>query len=149
MRIMPLAAVLILAAVARAHAAPPPVEDMSNPIHHPYQQFVDIGSCQYVGDCSILFPATTAASTLIQYVSCEFFLASGGTIVTATLSGPAANDRNFLPVFAYPPQQGGTNYGIGTAAYLFFAKGKQPRVDVFSNGAPVQYFDCTVSGYTR
>lgn len=153
MRIMPLAAVLILAAVARAHAAPPPVEDMSNPIHHPYQQFANGGTCQYAGDCAIVFPTTTAASTLIQRVSCEFYLASGGTVSNASLSaqygGPMGSDRNIFPVFAYAAQSGGTSYGINADANLFFTKGAQPRVDVFSSGVPVQYFDCTISGYTR
>ena len=149
MRIVPLAAVLTLAAVVSAHAAPPPVEDMSNPIHHPYQQFADSGTCQYAGDCAIVFLATTAASTLIQHVSCEFYLASGGTVSKTTLSGPGGNDRNMFPAFAYAAQQGGTPYGLNADAYLFLAKGEQPRVDVFSNGAPVQYLDCTISGYTR
>lgn len=149
MRLVSFAAFLFFAAAVPAHAAPAPVEDMSNPIHHPYQQFADSGTCQYAGDCAVLFPATTAASTLIQHVSCEFYLASGGTVVKTTLSGPTGNDRNIFPAFAYAPQQGSTSYGIDAGAYLFFAKGEQPRIDVFSNGAPVQYLDCTISGYTR
>ncbi len=153
MRIVPLAAFLAIAGGAAAHAAPPPVEDMSNPIHHPYQQFADASTCQYAGDCAIVFPATTAASTLIQRVSCEFYLASGGTVVKASLGGqyggPMGSDRNILPAFAYAPQSGGTSYGINADTTLFFPKGAQPRVDVFSNNVPVQYLDCTISGYTR
>jgi hypothetical protein len=49
---------------AAGATTPAPVEDYSDALRHPYQVFANSGTCQYQGDCVVLFPATTNARTL-------------------------------------------------------------------------------------
>jgi hypothetical protein len=117
------------------------------PVAHPYQEN-STSSCSLAGDCAVVFPAiTTAGNTVIQHAACTFSLAVGGVILFANLTSQTYGPGNAMPIFVYSTSGGTTNYGISSETYLFYAKGTQPRIDVFSNGAGVQNLNCTVSGY--
>jgi hypothetical protein len=136
-------------AATNAAAQSTDVVDHANPVYRPYQLFASSNICQYQGDCAVFFPAATASETLITRVSCQFALASGGTVVGAVLSGPNSSARDIIPVFSYAPSSSSTTYGINSDVYLFFNKGEAPEFDVYSSGEPVQGLQCTVSGYIR
>ena len=128
-------------------AAATPAEATFNPLTQAYQQFAEPAlTCTFQGDCAVLFPAT-ATKTIVTHVSCEFFLASGGTVLNASLGSQGSSPRNNLPTYAFATGSGGVNFGINAEVYLVYPAGQQPRIDVFSSGAPVQFLDCTVSGY--
>jgi len=108
----------------------------------PYQEFASAG-CTIQGDCSIVFPAVTA-QTLILHASCAFTLASGASISFASLGTQNDNPRDELQFFVNANNV--TSYGINAETYLFVPAGDQPRIDVFSLGAPVGDLICTLSG---
>ena len=108
----------------------------------PYQEFASAG-CTVQGDCSIVFPAVTA-QTLILRASCDFTLQNGASISFASLGTQNDNPRDELQFFVNANNV--TSYGINAETYLFVTTGDQPRIDVFSLGAPVVGLICTVSG---
>ena len=108
----------------------------------PYQEFASAG-CTVQGDCSIVFPAVTA-QTLILHASCAFTLANGASISFASLGTQNDNPRDELQFFVNANNV--TSYGINAETYLFVPAGDQPRIDVFSLGAPVGDLICTLSG---
>ena len=108
----------------------------------PYQEFASAG-CTVQGDCSIVFPAVTA-QTLILHASCAFTLANGASISFASLGTQNDNPRDELQFFVNANNV--TSYRINAETYLFVPAGDQPRIDVFSLGAPVGDLICTLSG---
>jgi hypothetical protein len=109
----------------------------------PYQEFASTSGCTVQGDCSIVFPAVTA-QTLILHASCAFTLANGASISFASLGTQNDNPRDELQFFVNANSV--TSYGINAETYLFVTTGDQPRIDVFSLGAPVGDLICTLSG---
>lgn len=140
-------ATLICLVSFSATAAVRDVNNVNDPINHPYREYVLQNNCTVQGDCALTFSATTASETLIAHVSCVYILASGGTTLYAVLANPGNNDANFLPVNAYASNGGAAYRSMNESTYLFFQNGQTPRIDVFSNGAPVQDLQCTISGY--
>ena len=108
----------------------------------PYQEFASAG-CTFQGDCSIVFPAVTA-QTLILHASCQFTLQNGASIYSASLGTQNNNPSDELQFFVNANSV--TSYGINAETYLFVTTGDQPRIDVFSLGAPVGDLICTLSG---
>jgi hypothetical protein len=111
----------------------------------PYQEFASASGCTYQGDCAIVFPAVTA-QTLILRASCAFSLQNGASISFASLGTQNDNPRDELQFIVYASSNSATSYGINAETYLFVATGDQPRIDVFSLGAPVVDLICTVTG---
>ena len=109
----------------------------------PYQEFASASGCTFQGDCAIVFPAVTA-QTLILHASCAFTLANGASLSFASLGTQNDNPRDELQFFVNPNSV--TSYGINAETYLFVPAGDQPRIDVFSLGAPVGDLICTLSG---
>jgi hypothetical protein len=141
-----LTACLFSAGVASAAPFPPSSDASSGSndfqITHSYQQYAAT-TCTAQGDCGLTFPATTTG-TLILNASCNFQLSSG-VIGAAQLGIQSADPKIFVQVFSFSTG----NYGINSSTYLHYAKGQQPRIDVFSSGGTVQNLVCTVSGYQR
>jgi hypothetical protein len=126
------------------------VDDFSDQLRHPYQAFASNKSCLFQGDCSVVFRAILGRRVLILHANCDFFLASGGTVLNVVLSGAnfgGGNPRNTLPPFAFAPQNTGTAWGVNADTHLLFNHGDQPRIDVISGTTQVQSLDCTISGY--
>jgi len=94
------AIVLICMSSISAEATVTQVNNVNDPINHPYSQNV-LTNCTSAGDCSIIFSATTASETLIAQVSCVYFLLSGGITIYALLSNPSTSDADYLPINAY------------------------------------------------
>lgn len=145
--ILPILTACVFSAAVASAAPFPASSDASSgatdyQITHNYQQFATT-NCTAQGDCAIVFPATTAG-TLILNVSCNFQL-SAGVIGAAQLGSQDATGRDFVQVFSFSTG----NYGINSSTYIYYAKGHQPRIDVFSSGGTVQNLICTVSGYQR
>jgi hypothetical protein len=145
--IVAILAALPFSAAASAAPFPPapaaPAAAGEYQLTHNYQQFLTT-TCSYEGDCALAFPATTAG-TLILNVSCGFSL-TAGMVASATLESQDFTSRAFLPIFSYSSPN---SYAINAPTYLYFAKGKALRIDVFSNGGEVQNLICTISGYQR
>ena len=126
---------------------PTPVTDYSNPVRVPYQEWAIAPECTVAGTCTVTLPANTGTRVLVTHVSCEFFIATGGIAIAATLSGPADNSRQILPVFSYSAIGEGTPFGINSDVYFFIPTGTTPQVVVNSATEPVASFDCTLTGY--
>jgi len=62
------------------------VQNVSDPTKHPYEQTASNFACSFAGDCSIAFPAITTERTLILRASCFFVLATGASVVKASLT---------------------------------------------------------------
>lgn len=141
-----LAATFLSAGVATATASAP-AQASFNPLTQAYQEQSEPGSaCQFQGDCAVVFDALPS-KTIVTHVSCNFFLASGGVVLNSYLIGQSSNPANNLQPFAYAASPSGTQYGINADTYVVFTKGQEPRVDVFSDGQPVQFLNCTISGF--
>ncbi len=121
-------------ALAQAPAVPTPK----------YQQFLTT-NCTFQGDCALVFPALTERVLMLR-ASCSFSLTVSASVISAVLVSQDFGARDFLQVFAYGPNEGSTIYGINSDAYLFYKKGQQPRIDIYSVGAPVSNLFCTLSG---
>jgi hypothetical protein len=144
-----LAFAVLLASIGRSATSTPPTQvvNVDDPTRHPYQEFADT-SCTGPGDCFLPFPAITTGRTVIQHASCLFNLTAGVAVLSASLSGPDSNARNFLPVFVYGNSGGVAYQGINADTYLFYTVGQQPRIDVFSNtGGAVTNLQCNLTGY--
>lgn len=140
------ARLFLSAGIAAAIIAPAPAEASFNPLSQAYQEFAEPSqACTFAGDCSILFPAVPS-KTIVTHVSCELFLASGGTLVDALLKEQSSSPRFFLQPFTFPAS-GGTSYAINAEVYQVYTKGQIPRIDAFSDSQPVQDFSCTISGF--
>jgi hypothetical protein len=112
-----------------------------------YQQVVQSTNCIYQGDCSLAFPKTDHITTAITAVSCFFTLPPGTTVVYASVGSETASPRFYLQAFPYGYSNGSITYGINGVTNLFINKGDQPRIDIYSDGAPVTLLSCTISGY--
>ena len=145
MRRFILASMFVSAGIASATMASAPAQAAFNPLTQAYQDF-NSTNCTFQGDCAVLFTAVPS-KTIITHVSCEFFLASGGTALNAYLNEESTNPRFFLQPFSFAPTSSGTNYGTNAEVYRVYTKGQIPRVDVYSDGQPVQDLMCTVSGF--
>jgi hypothetical protein len=132
-----------------AEATVTQVNNVNDPVNHPFSQNTYNDGCTQQGDCVIYFSPTTATETVITHISCAYFLATGASTVYAELSNNSTGDANFLPVNSYANYDGGANHSMNDNVYLFFQSGQTPRVDVFSSGGPVQNFQCTISGYHK
>jgi hypothetical protein len=145
-----IAAGLLLASSPSFGQTPTGDDDFSYQLRHPYQASASNKSCLFQGDCSVVFRAILGRRVLILHASCDFFLASGGTVQNVVLSGAnvgGGNPRNVLPAFSFAPQNTGTAWGVNASTHLFFNHGDQPRIDVVSGTVQVQSLDCTISGY--
>ena len=141
-----LAATFLSAGIAAATA---PAQASFNPLTQSYQEQATPASvCQFQGDCAILFTALPT-KTIVTHVSCGFFLATGGVVIFAALGEQNSSFRSVLSAspFAMGSGEGGVNYGINAEVYLVYTKGQEPRIDVSSDGVPVQFLNCTISGF--
>jgi electron transfer flavoprotein alpha subunit len=114
--------------------------------NNPYQQYIST-TCQYQGDCAVVFPATTKITTVITNVSCQFAIPSGTSILSAAVLTQEFGARFFVQPFYFGYAEGSATYGINSATNLFVNKGVQPRIDVYSTGGAVSNMFCTISGY--
>jgi hypothetical protein len=117
------------------------------PITHPYQ-VQGSTSCSGQGVCDIVFPAiTTGGHTVIQHVSCSFFMPTGSA-VSASVSingtiGPSTVS-NMLPIINY----GGGAWAIAGDTTLYLAKNNKPQLNLITeNGGVAQNLTCTLTGY--
>lgn len=94
-----------------------------------------------------MFPKTDHITTAITAVSCFFTLPPGTTVVYASMGSQTASPRFYLQPFAYGYSSGSITYGINGVTNLFIGKADQPRIDIYSEGAPVTLLSCTISGY--
>jgi hypothetical protein len=89
------------------------------------------------GVCSILFPATTDAVTIVTSVSCVTVLPPGALITYGVL-GPQSSTTplSVLPVFTFPGQDAPdtVNWGINTSTNVIFNKGDRPVVTISTIG---------------
>jgi hypothetical protein len=136
---------ILWASTANAQT-PTRVQNIQDPIDHPYQQRV-YAPCTQAGDCAAIFPATTAKRTLVLHASCIFSIVNGGSVIEAVLSEPSSAVQNAFQSFKSGTESTSTVYGINAETYMFFEKGQQPRLDVFSSDQPVNGLACTLSGY--
>lgn len=145
-----IAATIILLCSTGAWAAGPATlttqtNNVNDPVNHPYSQTASASSCQSYY-CILYFPALTANETLLQHVSCQFFLPTGVTassLLVSTYSG----DQNMLPVSAYANNGNGTYQATNESTYLFASSGDQYIIELGTNGGAAQGLYCTISGY--
>jgi len=136
---------VLLASTASA-TSPTQVVNVNDPTLHPYQEYAST-SCTEAGDCAILFPAITTGRTLVQHASCDITLPTSSSVTIAYLVIQLQNPRNVLPVFTISALGGTSLLGMNADTFLFFTKGQQPRIDVYTTGGGVALLECTVSGY--
>lgn len=147
MRRFILANMFLSAGIALATMAPAPAAASFNPLSQAYQQSQSASGCTNPGDCAIVF-AAVPSKTIVTHVSCIFFLTSDGVVVNALLTEQnAGGQHNSLQTYAFETSSGDTNYGINSETYLIFTKDQEPRIDVYSSGEPVQFLNCTISGF--
>jgi hypothetical protein len=136
-----------------AHAAATEVDNLTDPIYHPYQAYAS-ATCTLEGVCPVQFPAITSAVTLITHVSCTLQSTKTNIVAYAALNQgpeePASGPFNVLPVFQFASVGGGTSLGINAQTYMFFTSGQTPDV-VFQleNALPFGAVACTLSGYSH
>ncbi|HVH73769.1 MAG TPA: hypothetical protein VM755_02510 [Stellaceae bacterium] len=145
MRRFILARLFLSVGIAAAIIAPAPAEASFNPLSQAYQQ-VGSTNCTDQGDCAIVFPALPS-KTIVTHVSCTYFLASGGVALNSYLTDENLDLSENVQSYAHAPSSSGTVYGINADVYVVYTKNAAPRVDVYSDGAPVQSFNCTISGF--
>jgi hypothetical protein len=116
----------------------------SNPVQDTYQETAH-NECS-AGACTVAFPATTHAKTLISHVSCFFELPSSASVFSAELASKTGSEFNFVGVEKYTSFSGFNVYLVNATTYLYFAQGEQPVVNVVGTAGPVSSFMCTVSG---
>lgn len=127
-------------------AAPSSSPVTANSAKKPFQESA-LGNCTAPGTCEIVFPATTAARTLVKHVSCGFILANGGSAIEAYFSGDGNNNANFLPILQYPAAANGSVVNIiDDQTYYFLSSGKKPQIDIITTGAPAASLQCTIVG---
>ena len=114
------------------------------PVTHGYQAEAYVASCP--NGCNVVLPATTEANTLVQHVSCSFYVTSPGVVQFAELRG-SQPITNVLPVFAFPTVAGSTEYGINADVNFYYLKGYQPIITLDISGGTAGGVDCSVFGY--
>ena len=131
-------------------AADPPliVQDRDQPIRNPYQQGLQT-SCQYAGDCALLFSVVPAnRRRVIEHVSCFLTLPSSGYITSALLFAQNFRlERDFLPVNNTTTNNGTSTTIINVNTLVYYGGNGQPRLDVYTYGAALTNFYCTLVGY--
>lgn len=115
-----------------------------NPVENTYQETAT-GGCS-TGVCSLTFPATTHAKTLVSHVSCFFQIPSSATVFSVQLGSNTGKETNFVGIEKYDNFSGFGGYVVNAPTYLFFASGEDPTVSVVASSAPVQTLICTISG---
>ena len=150
MRHAAILAMAMLAAniAAGANAAATDVLVTNDPLRHPYQITANSGTCQFQGDCAIVFSSVTWTRVVVTHVSCAFSLANTGAVNNAILGSTTTGAENELPAVQFANQGSLSVFGINQDTYIFFGKGEAPRLDVYSLNEPVQNLHCTLSGYT-
>ena len=80
-----------------ANGATTRVNNVNDPINHPYSQSGTNYGCTANNRCEIDFPAANS-ETLIQHVSCSYFLATNVVTEGAFVANNTTGDVNYLPV---------------------------------------------------
>jgi hypothetical protein len=137
---------IICATGFSAGAGPlPPGKHSDAVISHPYQQTITT-TCNTSGTCTLIWPATTKAETLIQHVACGFAMGDTGKTNAAALSVKNSTLAQPVSVFAFAAVAGVAYRGVNADVEMFFAMGQQPRFDLITS-APPGTVTCTLSGY--
>lgn len=137
----------ICVASCAAFAAPlTPGKQGGDPVvTHPYQETMT-ATCNTSGTCSLIWPATTKAKTLIQHVACTFVMGDSAKTNAAVLSVKDSTIAQPVSVFSFAAVAGVAYRGVNADVQMFFAMGQQPRFDLLTSGAPGSV-TCTLSGY--
>jgi hypothetical protein len=137
---------VICVASCAAFAAPVAPGKRGDPvINHPYQETMT-ATCNSSGTCTLIWPATTKAETLIQHVACAFAMADTGKTNAAALSVKDSTLAQPVSVFAYSAVAGVAYRGVNADVQMFVASGQRLRFDLITS-APPGTVTCTLSGY--
>ena len=94
--------------------------------------------------CTLQFPTVNNTEILIQHISCDFGLKTGGTVEFVELGNGTA-DVDFLSSNKVPAT-GADFYTVSAQAYFFVKNGQIPTVTVFTQGKNAEKLACTISG---
>jgi hypothetical protein len=131
-----------------AEAAITQMNNVNDPVNHPYVESANNSSCTSNSICRINFPPTATKETLIQHVSCYYFLPTNAVTVYAYAFNTSTSlDYNFLPISNYGSLSNGAGRAINENTYLFLKTGEALEVVVEPSGGAVEAFQCTISGY--
>ena len=143
---------LVCSACAWAATAPPrgivQSNNINDPVNHPYSQSqYNTVNCS-AGSCYLLF-SVTANETLIQHVSCTYYLPTSIPTTQVLLYNGTSGDVNYLPVVSYGTSGGYAYQVINESTYLFAQNGNQVvlEVNTASSSTAILDFYCTISGY--
>jgi len=143
------ALILSMTAAANAFAATSPalpVNNVNDPVNHPFQQTV-LTSCNAQTFSCVATFTMQASMTLIQHVSCVWNVpvdTAVGSVTSAELWNASSGDNNWLPVSSWSS----SNFGfLNTDTYLFALGGSTVDANVQLASPGANGINCTISGY--